>query len=242
MKVRFLTHLAIALFAVVTLRSAQAEIISVGQVFRTGSLSNAFPEFLSNTNATTRAWNLGGGVGNDVTYNGVTLLGTGAFSATPVGDLTIINGNLAGSAGPLWTGAQSTEQREITDSQLVRSPGFNVNLDIAAVEGQLYTVEILVASSTGLGARYNDAVVDGVTFAEDFFNLAEESVVYRFNVTADADGIDLSLGSGNLPNTDDQSAYINAISVTVVPEPSSFVLLALAGSIGLVRRSRSRKC
>jgi len=159
MKVRFLTYLAIACFAVVTAGSAQAELIDVGEVFRAGSPAggDGFPDFLSTGfyDGTTRAWNLGGPA---LTYNGFSVSAVQVTTGT-VDGLSIFNApSIATTFGPGWTGAG---KNDIGRTHLFKSGG-DVVLNISATEDTIYQIEIVSTS----GARLWDATVDGVLFAD----------------------------------------------------------------------------
>jgi len=84
-----------SVFAFATNTGIAAEIINVGTAYRTGIVSDAFPEFLKigETDATTRAWNLNG---SNQTLNGISVIGTGN---TGTGDLTIFDNPNAYTGG-----------------------------------------------------------------------------------------------------------------------------------------------
>jgi len=251
MKVQLFTYLAIALFAVITAVSTQAETISVGTAIRTGSLTNGFPDFLSTgvINGTTQAWNLGGTAG-DTLFNGITVVDISANSTA--GDLTTSGGSF--SSGAPVVNFNGNPDLQDAQRQAIFQPGIQnfapgigtspVSYNIAAILGNTYQVEILGSAQNG--NRTGDITVDGSLFADDLWSPAAAggvTLVYRFDVVADADGIDILIGQGNGVAPSGAAAsttpIYSAISVTLVPEPSSFAMLALMGSVGLVLR---RKC
>lgn len=253
LKARLFTYLAIALFAAITTASAQAELISVGTAIRTGSLTNGFPDFLSTgiVNGTTQAWNLGGTAG-DTLFNGITVVDISANSTA--GDLTTSGGSF--SSGAPVVNFNSNPDLQDAERQAIFQPGIQnfapgfgtspVSYNIAAIPGDTYQVEILGSAQNG--NRTGDITVDGTLFADDLWSPAAAggvTLVYRFEVVADADGIDILIGQGNGVAPSGAAAsttpIYSAISVTnTIPEPSSLILVSL-GMTGLcVLRRRSR--
>jgi len=229
MKVRIFMYLAIALFAVIATESAQAEVIHFGAAIRTGSISDGFPEFLSQSNATTQAWNLGG-VAGDTIYNGITVVDVPTADST-VGDLTTAGGSV-GNWAPTPNYAGNPDGQDASRNAIFHPgiQGFDFpagiqpfTLDIAnTTEGQLYQVELLGDANNG--NRTADVTVDGTLFADDLWNPPSGpgfSLVYRFNVVADADGINILIepGCGIQPdgmNFASIAAIYSAISITSV--------------------------
>ncbi len=234
--------------------AVRAEVVHVGQSFRTGSADNGFPEFLASgtTNATTQAWNL---FGSDQTLNGLTVVGTGGNLV--VGDLTIFDPSNTYTAGfPTWTGdPQQAAKENISRTGRYQVAPSSWSIAIAATPGTQYEVQLLSAPVKAAdGDRTLDVTVDGSLYADDLFvpassNAADpNSVVYRFPVTADADGINITFGAGGdfapdgSPMDVDKNPWVTAVAITAVPvpEPSTFVLAAL-GLLGLVGWGRRRR-
>lgn len=232
MKTRLFTYLAIALLAVVATRSAQAEVINVGTAFRSGSLSDGFSEFLSQTNASTQAWNLGGAAG-DTVFNGFTVVDVPTADST-VGDLTTAGGSAVPMFGAAPTFAGNADGQDAARNAIFASgiQGFafpagvqDFTLDIAnTTAGQLYQVELLADPNNG--NRTADVTVDSTLFADDLYASASAggvTLVYRFNVVADADGLNILIGPGSGLQPDGMTAasvaaIFSAISVTnIVP-------------------------
>jgi len=218
MRTRLFTCVAIAWFAIGSFAFAQENIV-VGDAFRTGSVSNGFPQFLrlSEVNETTQAWNLGG---VDTFYNDINL--TAVPGNGTVGDLTVSSGVASSTVGgPFWTGAQGPEKRNIFGTGIFSS---SLSFEIAAVAGTTYQIELLGSPSLN---RTADVTVDGTLFADDLSTPAggSLSVLYRFQVVADADGIDIdfSAGSGIQPGAGSVTAsttpFFGAISITTVAPP-----------------------
>jgi hypothetical protein len=187
------------------------ESIDVGTAYRTGSTSNGFPEFLnaSSTNGTTLAWNLNG---SDQSLNSISLDGDdgGGYD----NGLTV-SGSPSDFTGSFlnWSGdPQVTAKNNISNNGLFTFGG-SWSVDIPGVQGSLYTVEILSNPVSSGNNRSLDVRVDGALFAD---NLAVPggspfSVVYRFGVVADANGIDIEFGAGG---DNDGNPYVTAISAT----------------------------
>jgi len=237
METRFFVHLAAALLAVITTRPAQAEVVNVGAAIRQGSISNGFPKFLSQINATTQAWNLGGTNG-DTLFNGINVVDAPLLNST-VGDLTTVG--VGGSTVPLFVNAptfagnadgQDAARNAIFSSGFqgfVGGPGLvDYTLDVAATQGETYQVELLADPQNG--NRTADVTVDGALFADDLWaspSAGGVTLVYRFQVVADADGIDILLQSGSGLQPDgvtpaSTAAIFSAISVTRIVTPGEF--------------------
>jgi len=231
-KTQFSTYLAIACLAVLATKSAQAEVINVGTAFRGGGFSNGFPEFLSQTNASTQAWNLGGAAG-DTIFNGFTVVDVPSADST-VGDLTTAGGSAVPLFFPAPTFTGNADGQDAARNAIFESgiQGFafpagvqDFTLDIAnTTAGQLYQVELLADPNNG--NRTADVTVDGTLFADDLYasgSAGGVTLVYRFNVVADVDGINILIGPGSGLQPDGTNlasiaAIFSAISVTnIVP-------------------------
>jgi len=223
------------------------ETIHVGEVFRTGGYQGGgvyigFPDFLKpeDTNSTTRAWNL---YGSDQTLNGVLLTGTG--SSNSAGDLTIFNNPMSYYSGFLnWSGdPQQAAKNDISRRGRWTWSSSSWSVDITATPGQPYEVQLLSNPVSGGNNRSLDVSVDGALFADNLWVPGGDpfSVVYKFPVTADSDGIDILFGGGA---DYDGNPWVTAIAVTavstVIPEPSTFLVwaLGLAVIVWYVRRRR----
>jgi hypothetical protein len=224
-----------------------AEIIHVGQAIRTGGYQGGgvyigFPDYLlpADTNATTRAWNV---FGSDQTLNGVLLTGTG--SSNSIGDLTIFGNPNSYYSGFLnWSGdPQQAAKNDISRRGRWTGAPTSWAVDVTATPGQAYEVQLLSNPVAGGNNRTLDVVVDGTLFADNLWVPGGDpfSVVYKFPVTADGDGIDITFGPGDQY---DMNPWITAIAVTEqveIPEPATILagLLALAGLGRYVRRRRT---
>jgi len=214
---------------------AFSETIVVGQSFRTGSASNGFPEFLAagDTNVSTHAWNI---YGSTQTLNGVRTVGTGGSFV--VGDLTIFAPTNTYTAGyPVWTGdpQQGAKENISRTGRWQGAPG-SWSIDIAATPGTQYEVQLLSAPVGANNNRTLDVTVDGSLFADDLFvpGVLPNSVVFRFPVTADADGIDITFGAGGdfaadgSPLDVDNNPWVTAVAITRVLDPNVVLLADVA--------------
>jgi len=225
------------------------ETIHVGEAIRTGGSQGGgvyigFPDFLKveDTNATTRAWNLNG---SDQTLNSVSVIGTGSTNSG-AGGLTIFNNPNSYASGFLnWSGdPQQAAKNDISQRGRWTGAPSSWAVDITATPGQLYELQLLSNPVGGGNNRSLDVLVDGVLFADDLWVPGDDpfSVVYKFPVTADADGIDITFA----PGADyDANPWITAIGVTeataIVPEPSTLALATLGAlALALTRRRRKR--
>lgn len=217
-----------------------AEVLSVGTATRNGSITDGFPEFLKvgNTNATTRAWNLGGDpTATDVTLNGISLDGPdgGGYD----NGLTVSGGVTFSESTFVFVGdPQQTAKDNISNTGEFDETLWSV--DITATPGATYTVELLSVAATAVATRTLDVTVDGVLFADNLFvpltaASAFYTVVYRFDVVADADGIDIAFSTGA---DEAKEPYVNALAVTQqVPAPAALPAgLALLGLAAMRRR------
>lgn len=238
----------------VALASLSDEILHVGAAIRASEKDNqgayiGFPSFLAHANGTTRAWNLGGGLTNPVagsqTLAGIPLAG----SAGGYPDLAITGAVPTAKTILNWAGdPQRLAKNNISNTALhitgATKSSWAVN--IPATPGITYDVEVLSNMETGGIWRNFDVDVDGVKFADNLFVPAgvtsgggppdSYSTVYKFPVTADADGIDIVFsrgfttyiaGSGGSVELQTRP-YVTALAVTAasVPESSTFITFA----------------
>ena len=205
-----------------------AEIINVGAVYRTGGLLGdgtweGFPDFMkpADTNATTRAWNFNG---STQTLNGVVVTGTAGNATSAPGGLSIFNAtNAHYNAWLNWTSdpAQQTAKNEISRGGRWTPAPNSWSVDIAATPGREYEVQVLSLPASVGNNRSLDVIVDGVMFADNLYvpGASPLSVVHKFPVTADADGIDITFGAGA---DFDKNPYVTAIAVTDVGPASAY--------------------
>jgi len=227
-------RVCIALLATGTILAAgqaarAAEVIHTGAVYRTGGhlgggVYDGFPDFMTtaDTNATTRAWNL---YGSDQTLNGVLVRGTGSANSGATG-LTIIGSPNSYYSGFLnWSGdPQQTAKNDISRRGRWSPSTSSWSVDITAVPGTSYDVQLLSNPVSGGNNRTLDVTVDGTLFADNLYVPGNNphSVVYKFPVTADADGIDITFSGGDQY---DANPWVTAIAVTeTVPSYSGTVI------------------
>jgi hypothetical protein len=148
----------------------RAETIAYGTVYRTGSDSNGFPEFLNTayTNATTKAWNLDG---STVSLNNISVVGVGAGGNS---DITFTGTGLdhyehtyykSIGTGP-WVGdPQAAAKAAIADTGLYNTSSWTAHIAVTA--NKMYTVELLSnptrqhALSRAVGERRGNHVCHG---------------------------------------------------------------------------------
>ena len=128
--------------------------------------------------------------------------------------------------------------------------GGSTSISISATAGQKYLIDLLFANQfSGTGAGYipyrtMDVSVGGLLYADDLTLNGTQSpdrrpLVYRFEVTPSSNSIQITFASGAVVSGSptDQTPYVNAMTVTQVPEPSALSLLAVGiGGLALVRR------
>lgn len=106
------------------------------------------------------------------------------------------------------------------------------SIDVTATVGDLYQVQLLFFADFVPDRRF-DITVDGVLFADDFtveINPNHDQIIYRFDVTADSNGIDIDITDG--PADPHGNPFVQGIVVEnvtdVVPEPATYLLSIIA--------------
>ena len=239
-----LTMIAFTLFGSASIR---AENIAVGTLIDdAGYFFNSFGN--QYTLGTTRGANFGGSgsvawygvnISNVSGQNGITWSGV-AVSHTNYNYNSIYSGNPG-------TGAAAND---LTNSGI---HGDNTTISITANAGQRYVVDLLFANHfSGEGAAYFpyrtlDVSVGGLLYADDLTLNGTQSdqrrpLVYRFEVTPSSSSINIVLtNGGNVSGSrTDTNPYVNAMTVTQVPEPSALSLCAIGlGGLAMMRRRRA---
>lgn len=199
---------------------------------------------------------------------GLDLQGTFAYAinvggpAVTVGGVAFTDGSEAGMAGGSSAGASITDANEIlewhaaaygdspaddgleTVAASIRwntPPGLSIDLDVSA--GQEYTLQLLFAENCC--DRGFDIFVDGELSVDNFSvpgtqgGIANTAAGAVFSQTfvASGDVLNITLGGVN-PLAGDNNPILNGLTLEVVPEPSSFSLLALG--LLCLRRTRRR--
>jgi len=234
--------IAVALFGNASIR---AENIVVGTLIDdSGYLFSSFGN--QYTLGTTRGANFGGStvswygvnMSNVSGQNGITWSGV-AVSHTNYNYNSIYSGNPG-------TGAAAND---LTNSGI---HGDNTTISITANAGQRYVVDLLFANHfSGEGATYFpyrtlDVSVGGLLYADDLTLNGTQSdqrrpLLYRFEVTPSSSSINIVLtNGGNVSGSrTDTNPYVNAMTVTQVPEPSALSLFAVGlGGWAILRRRR----
>lgn len=240
------------------------EVLHIGTAIRQTETADGityigFPDFLTTANGTTRAWNFGGAAATDQTILGVAFDGpAGGYD-----DLTVTGATATGKDILDWAGdPQRLAKNNIANTALqVTGAATSWSVKISATPGATYNVEVLSNMESGGVWRNFDIDVDGVKYADNFFVPAgvtsgggppdSYSAIYRFPVTADADGIDIVFSRGETASIAGSGGsvelqtrpYVTAMAVSAVPEPSAFALVAFvmlaAGALLCATRRRA---
>ena len=240
-----LTMIAYALFGSASIR---AENIAVGTLIDdAGYFFSSFGN--QYTLGTTRGANFGGT--GSVAWYGVNMSNVSGQNGITWSGVAVSHTNYNYSS--FYSGSPGTvaAANDLTNSGI---HGNNTTISIVANAGQRYVVDLLFANHfSGEGATYYpyrtlDVSVGGLfLYADDLTLNGTQSdqrrpLVYRFEVTPSRSSIDIVLtNGGNVPGSrTDTNPYVNAMTVTQVPEPSALSLLAIGlGGLAMLRRRRS---
>ena len=221
---------------------ARAETVVVGQLIDdSGYYFNSFGDrYNVYVGGITRGANLGGT--SSVTWNttvmsnvnganGISWTGANASAVSP----TLQAGafSYSGYAGLAGTSAAADD---LTNTGIHSTP----TITISSTAGQRYVIDLLFANS--FGPRTFDVKVGGLLYLDDLaldLSANRRPLVYRFEYVATGSTIPITFTAGAAPGVSDTNPYVNAVSVTQVPEPSSGALL-VAG-MALLAAMRRRK-
>ena len=236
--------IAVSLFGGASIR---AENIVIGTLIDdSGYLFSSFGN--QYTLGTTRGANFGG---STVSWYGVNMSSTsGANGISWTG--SVATGAQYGFSGIYNSSSPGTAAAadSLTNTGIF---GGSTSISISATAGQKYLIDLLFAnqfSETGAGYipyRTMDVSVGGLLYADDLTLNGTQSpdrrpLVYRFEVTPSSNSIQITFASGAVVSGSptDQTPYVNAMTVTQVPEPSALSLLATGLSgLAMLRRRRS---
>ena len=236
--------IAVSLFGGASIR---AENIVIGTLIDdSGYLFSSFGN--QYTLGTTRGANFGG---STVSWYGVNMSSTsGANGISWTG--SVATGAKYGFSGIYNSSSPGTAAAadSLTNTGI---SGGSTSISISATAGQKYLIDLLFAnqfSETGAGYipyRTMDVSVGGLLYADDLTLNGTQSpdrrpLVYRFEVTPSSNSIQITFASGAVVSGSptDQTPYVNAMTVTQVPEPSALSLLATGLSgLAMLRRRRS---
>ena len=230
--------------------SADASVLLNGA---TDTREAAFPSFLDNTWATTRAWAFPKTSDHTLLTGGV-LSSLDVVAVGPAGGAGITisnseNGGVPRTAdlnGYSWAygyaGSDLAARNELAnDGGGIWSDHGDLTINIPASivpDGMLARVELLAVAGLA-GVRTMDVSANGVPYVTDWDLRADAAnhwnSVLAFTATGNATGLTLVIGGGSFG---DVNPYIHALAVTPVPEPATLSLLALGGLALLRRRKR----
>lgn len=231
-----------ALFLVVG-SLARAETVVVGQLIDdTGFYFNSFGDrYNAYVGGVTRGANFGGT--SSVTWNttlmsnvnganGISWTGANTSAVTPT--VAIGAFSYTGYAGLAGTSAAADD---LTNTGIHSSP----TITISSTAGSRYVIDLLFANSWN--TRTLDVNVGGLLYLDDLvldLSANRRPLVYRFEYVATGSSIPITLTAGS-STTIDNNPYVNAISVTQVPEPSAGALLVVGMAAWVtIRRRRTR--
>ena len=250
MRKQFIAVFAFALSAAGLVR---AENIAVGTLIDDPGFT--FDSFGNQrTLGTSRGANFGG---TDVSWNGVNLSSTSGANGISwvAASGTVTNANLYSYGPNLANGTPGiypatglttyTAADQLTNTGIY---GAGTSISISATSGQKYLIDLLFANAlSGTADRIFDVSVGGSLYADDLLLRPQSSgdrrpLVYRFEVTAPVSNvINISFGAGPSGSGIDPTPYVNAMTVTQVPEPSALSLLAVGlGGVAALRRLRRK--
>jgi len=216
-------HAAMVLIDFSTLVTGPLNKTDTGTGYVWNSVSGANFSFSNLVDSTGASTSLGLSSPTPDNYNAVGALVTGANS----------------SPGPVWIGSNWISQ----DSLFTTT---SVTLTLSGLSaGQVYNFEFFGARGNAANPVSNNrtalyTVVSGSSSGSANLNTSNNTnTTVNFNITADVTGnasITMALGTGN----DSGFAYLNAVKVTAVPEPTSLALGVLGGGMLLLARLRKR--
>lgn|GEM_PF-6402142 len=200
-----------------------------------------FDTFGNNADETSRGANFGSATsvtwyGINMTHdstgatNGIAWTGTPADSSTSVGAYNYSN-IYFGTPG---TGAAANS---LTNFGIHSYP----TITISVTPGATYSIDLLFANA--ISARTFDVNVEGSLYLDNLaldITAEKRPLVYRFQIVAPDNQIQIALTDGAEPGYTDTNPYVQAMMVTkVVPEPSALIMTA-TGLLGLAFRRNRR--
>ena len=221
---------------------ARAETVVVGQLiddpgFDFNSFGNQYNAYVGGV---TRGANLAGTssvIWNTIVMshvngaNGISWTGNQTSAVSPTAALGSYN--YTGYSGLAGTSAAADD---LTNTGIHALP----TITISSTVGARYVIDLLF--SNAWAARTFDVSVGGLLYLDDLvldLSANRRPLVYRFEYVATGSSIPISFSPGSAAGVANVDPYVNAVTVTQVPEPSSGVLM-LVGMAALLRR-RNRK-
>lgn len=194
-------------------------------------------------------------------YVGGVTRGANFFGTSSVTWNTIVMSNVNGANGISWTGSNTTTLNassgnapgtynytgyaglagtsaaadDLTNTGLSGAP----TITISSVAGSRYVIDLLFANAWN--TRTLDVNVGGLLYLDDLVldvSANRRPLVYRFEYVATGSTIPISLTGGAASGVSDTNPYVNAVTVTQVPEPSAGALLMAGIAVLVVMRRR----
>ena len=181
---------------------------------------SGFPSLLATTNASSKGWNFGNTTANapTTTLNGAVFTSNLGVSDPATGlTFTGTPGTYA-VAGYSWAGSDQQAAREALTKGGLYAAATDLVMKLGAAPGHTYILEYLGVPYAG--NRSMDLVVDGATVVDEMriFNGTPLNRLVRYQLVADADGIDVRIKPGTTGA--DNNPIIEALALTdLTPTP-----------------------
>ena len=177
----------------------------------------------------------------DRAVSGLTFVCEGTDCA-PVAGVTVTSSNYYGEYFHPEFG-DTTDDNNLEDIMdgFAYFTGTNRNIDVAVTSGQVYKLQLLFQGDNGV--RIWDIVIEGSLAVDEFYAKNYDyhlgiGAVYTYEFTAGDNNLDIDLPAGTTTGAD-TAGLLSAMTLEVIPEPGTLVLLGL-GSLGLLLRRRRR--
>lgn len=196
------------------------------------------------TSTTATGWNnLTGASSTSVSINLVTSTGL-ATSSQLITTATPNHFTNSGTSSATSTAFGAFTSTAVGD--FLASSSLSTVLTITGLDPtKTYTFEFFASRSTGAGTRTTDYTLTNggrtdpaVTSLDAGDNISNTSIIASFAPSLQGDVVlTLTRGAGNTANF----TYINAMTITAIPEPSAFAAIAGFGALGFGATRRRRR-